>query len=129
MSDTKTKKDFSKRSFVYLIISVILALTGAVYELFSHGVYSYSMIYAFAVPLILGALLNMILERLEAHPPKSITCQIWHSGVGTLTLGLLISGVFQIYGSANGLLNVYYIAGFVLLITGAILYLSRDRKA
>ncbi len=129
MSDTKEKSYFSKTSFIYLIISLVLALTGAIYELFSHGVYSYAMIYAFAVPLIFGTLLNMIMERLKAHMPGSLTRQIWHSGTGTITLGLLISGVFQIYGSANQLLNVYYIAGLILLVTGAILYFARDRKA
>ena len=36
--------------------SVFFALFGAIYEQFSHQVYSYYMIYAFALPLILGAL-------------------------------------------------------------------------
>ena len=40
----------------YLTASVFCALFGAVYELFSHGVYSYWMIYAFAFPLLLGAI-------------------------------------------------------------------------
>ena len=34
----------------------ILALFGAIYELFSHDVYSYYMIYAFAIPLLMGVL-------------------------------------------------------------------------
>ena len=35
--------------------SIFLAFFGAIYELFSHEVYSYYMIYAFAIPLVLGA--------------------------------------------------------------------------
>ena len=36
--------------------TILFALFGAVYELFSHEVYSYYMIYAFGIPLILGVL-------------------------------------------------------------------------
>ncbi len=121
-------KIFHRNSFVYLIVSLVLALTGAIYEHYSHGVYSYSMIYAFAAPLILGTLVNMILERLKAWYPGHLTRQFWHCGVGTLTVGLLISGVFQIYGSANSLLNLYYVAGFIMVIAGAVLYFTRDRQ-
>ena len=41
----------------YAAASLFCALFGAVYELFSHEVYSYSMIYAFIIPLAGGALL------------------------------------------------------------------------
>lgn len=42
-------------SFIYLAAAVFCALFGAVYEIFSHGVFSFYMIYAFAFPLVLGA--------------------------------------------------------------------------
>ncbi len=42
-------------SFIYLAAAVFCALFGAVYEIFSHGVFSFFMIYAFAFPLVLGA--------------------------------------------------------------------------
>lgn len=42
-------------SFIYLASAVFCALFGAVYEIFSHGVFSFFMIYAFAFPLVLGA--------------------------------------------------------------------------
>ncbi len=122
------EKTFHRNSFVYLIISLFVALTGFIYEHFSHDIYSYSMIYAFAVPLVLGTLLNMILERLKAYAPGSLTRQFWHTGVGTLTLGFFISGVFQIYGTASGLLNWYYIAGVILLLASTVLYFTYDRK-
>ncbi len=128
MSDIKTIKLFRRNAFVYFLISLFLLLTGFIYEQFSHGIYSFAMIYAFTVPLICGTLLNMILERVKAYRPGGLTKQLWHCGVATLTVGLLMSGIYQIYGSANPLLNLYYIAGSLLLIAGALLYLIKDRR-
>ncbi len=122
------KTGFRKISFIYLVVSGGLLATACIYELFSHGIYSFSMIFAFTVPLTLGTLLNAILERLRAHPPGCVTSQLWHSGVGTLTLGLFVSGVFQIYGTANSLLNLYYIAGVVLLAVASVLYFTVDKR-
>lgn len=42
-------------SLIYLAAAVFCALFGAVYEIFSHGVFSFFMIYAFAFPLVFGA--------------------------------------------------------------------------
>ncbi len=123
------KKPFGRNSFIYLLISIFLAITGFVYEQFSHGIYSFSMMYAFMVPLVLGTLLNAVLERMKAHAPAYITRQLWHTGVATLTLGLMVRGVFEIYGTANVLLNLYYIAGLILLLAGTCLYLLRDGRA
>ena len=47
---------FLKTSFIYLCVSLFLILFGAIYEYYSHGVYSYFMIYAFCLPLVFGAL-------------------------------------------------------------------------
>ena len=55
-----SEKSDLRTAAAYLIISVILAFAGAVYEYFSFGVYSYFMIYAFAIPLCLGTIPFMI---------------------------------------------------------------------
>ena len=44
----------------YLAASVVIAAAAAVYGLFSHGVYSYFMTYAFAIPLLIGAMPHLI---------------------------------------------------------------------
>ena len=41
--------------------TLFLVLFGAVYESFSHGVYSYFMLYAFAIPLVFGVTLYAVL--------------------------------------------------------------------
>ena len=43
----------------YLWISIFFAVFGGIYEYFSHGVYSYFMIYAFMIPLVLGTVPTM----------------------------------------------------------------------
>ena len=50
-------RSFLSRQMIWnLGWTILFALFGAVYELFSHEVYSYYMIYAFGIPLILGVL-------------------------------------------------------------------------
>ena len=44
----------------YLAASIVIAAAAAVYGLFSHGVYSYFMTYAFMIPLLGGALPHLI---------------------------------------------------------------------
>ena len=44
----------------YLAASIVIAAAAAVYGLFSHGVYSYFMTYAFAIPLLAGALPHLL---------------------------------------------------------------------
>ncbi len=127
-TDVNNLKIYRNTGFIYLIVSIFLALTGFIYEHFSHGVFSYSMVYAFSVPLVLGTLLNAVLERVRMHMPGSLTRQIWHCGVATLTVGLLVSGVFEIYGAANPWINYYYIAGFVLLALSLSLYFVKDNR-
>jgi hypothetical protein len=43
---TSDTKNHAKVALIYLILSIFLALFGAVYEHFSFGVYSYFMLYA-----------------------------------------------------------------------------------
>ena len=57
MYTSDNSRDLAVRISVnYLAAALFCALFGAVYEIFSHEVYSYPMIYAFAIPLAGGAL-------------------------------------------------------------------------
>lgn len=62
-SDKKTAKQHLKKihreGLLHLMAALFLALFGAVYEHFSHGVFSYYMIYAFLIPLAPGAALYL----------------------------------------------------------------------
>ena len=108
------------------LLTVFLACFGGVYELFSHGVYSYWMLYAFAVPLA-GGVLPLLLLIYRQRQPSSSALILWHLGLVTLAVGAVMQGVVEIYGSTNRLIRVYPIAGGVLLLAGTLCGLLRKR--
>ncbi len=121
--DKKTGR-FFKTAFVYLIISIICALFGAIYEIYSHEVYSYYMIYAFAFPLIGGSFVFSLmgLIRIKSYP-CAFSRNLYHCGIATLTVGSIVRGVLEIYGTTNSLVKYYWLVGISLLIAGGLTYL------
>ncbi len=102
---------------LYVLAAVNAAVFSAVYEHFSFGVYSAFMIFAFAVPLLMGALAFLLLGRALKKTGTSVpalVCKIWHAAVATLTVGFLFRGVLDIYGTSSPLGAVYWIASAVL---------------
>ena len=95
--------------------SLFLALFGAIYEHFSHQVYSYFMLYAFALPLTLGALPWALALWMGRRVPEGVP-GLWNAAVLTLALGSVLRGVLDIYGTTNRLLAVYPIAAAVLAL-------------
>ncbi len=106
-----------------LFAALFCVLFGAVYELFSHGVYSYGMLYAFVFPLVLGVLPLLIITMLRAPYPNRFARGVCHAGIATLTVGSLVSGALEIYGTTNPLTLVYWIAGIALAVFGIAAYL------
>ena len=110
-----TSDTLLRRDLPYLLAgTVFLALFGAVYEHFSHGVYSYYMIYAFAVPLILGVVPCVAALAYQACPPPAPR-RLWNAGIAVLSVGSVMRGVLDIYGTTNALIAVYGAVGCVLL--------------
>ena len=104
-----------KKDLLYNIIgSVLLALFGAVYEVFSHGVYSYYMIYAFAIPLVMGVLPYAILLLKDKNPDNRFL-KLWNTAIATLSVGSIFAGVLAIYGTTNSLIIVYPVVGAILV--------------
>ena len=129
-------RTFLDRGIRYLAAAMFIAAAGAVYEIFSHGVYSYYMIYAFAVPLAAGALPNLLAERSAGRRRNSDTGAGGHllssglqlAAIATLTTGCLMKGVLDIYGTTNRLMTVYVILGLMLLVAAAAAYIAEMRK-
>lgn len=116
-SDTEKKRIRSFRSALsWLFVTLFVALFGAVYEAFSHGVYSYYMLYAFAFPLVLGVLPALLLGLRRKSLPRPIQ-SIGNAAIATLTVGSLVSGALEIYGTTNPLTAVYWLLGGALLLT------------
>ena len=99
-------------------VTAFCILFGAVYELFSHGVYAYGMIYAFVFPLLLGALPLLLILYFDVPYPRRMHLCAWHAGIATLTIGSIVSGALEIYGTTNPLIIVYWILGILLLDAG-----------
>ena len=120
-------KPGSERSYAaviraYLLSALLCALFGAVYELFSHEVWSCFMICAFALPLLLGAI-PFFLLRMRGKPFPGKAVELVHAGVAALTVGSILQGVLEIYGTSNPLTAVYWVAGGVLVSAGWLLAL------
>ena len=103
----------------YLYVTLFTAFFGAVYEYFSFGVYSYFMIYAFAVPMVFGVLpfLLLAMKKRSVILPL-LSRRLWHLGTAILTVGCIVKGVLDIYGTESSLLPVYWVAGILSLAAG-----------
>ena len=110
---------------VYLSVTAFSALFGAVYELFSHGVYSYCMIYAFAFPLLLGVLPFFGMWKRRKAFPGLLAAQLIHAGIAALCIGSIVQGIIDIYGTENVLISVYWIVGGMLTAAGWLLAVLR----
>ena len=103
----------------HLAGTVFLALFGGVYEHFSHGVWSNFMVYAFAVPLVLGALPYALALYRRRYPGRAFL-GVWNAGIAVLSVGSVLRGVLDIYGTTNALIVVYPVAGGILLGLGVL---------
>lgn len=101
-----------------IIASLFCALFATVYEAFSFGVYSYFMLFAFVVPLLGCSLPYSIIVFRNKNIPHALALKLWNSGMATLTVGAIIQGVIEIYGTTNHLVMIYAAAGMVLCISG-----------
>lgn len=137
MSTSVINRTFLKTAFTYLIVSIFVALFGGIYEIYSHGVYSNFMIYAFAFPLVGGCLPFFLLgmwsyigdntHPIYLQPPGTLCRNLHHSGIATLTVGSIIRGVLDIYGTTSYLSKIYWIVGIAFLLSGIILYICKKK--
>lgn len=112
------RESMVKTGLAYLLISLFCVLFGAVYEHFSHQVYSCFMVYAFVFPLAGGALPFFSLAFFIRNLPGKLSCALYHSGIAAWTTGSLLQGVLEIYETTNRLVLVYWGLGTGFLISG-----------
>ena len=100
----------------------------SVYEYFSHEVLSGYMLSAFVYPLMLGAggLLAVRLLKLPAPSSFAMSLQGW--SIACLTVGNIMNGVFEIYGTESGFTKWYYVAGGLIFVTSCAVYLAQIVK-
>ena len=118
----------AKTAFVYLLLSIFLVMFGAIYEIFSHEVYSFYMLYAFVFPLVGGVLpfSVMNISRWKRYP-HALARNLYHSGIATLSIGSIVQGVLEIYGTTNTLTEWYWSIGSVLIVLSIISFCAERR--
>ena len=113
----------TRNAFVGATVGV--AAFAAIYELFSHQVYSHFLIFAFLIPLFGGVLPYSLLSGSQRSKKPGILAQcLYNSGLATLTAGSIFHGILEIYGTTSHLSIVYWTIGFSLSILGLIAYVA-----
>lgn len=112
-------KDLKNENIFNIVFSIIILLFGIIYEVFSHGVISYFMIFAFLIPII-NFLINILFIKCNIKV-FHISKNIFTAGVITLTLASIVKGVLDIYGTTNKLIFIYPVVGIILLIISIII--------
>ena len=102
-------------------ITIFTVIFAAIYEHFSFGVYSGFMVFMFIFPLVLGFLPSLVI----AIKGWGSLPRLWNDGVITITMGSLLKGVLEIYGTSNPYTTWFMLLGGVLLILGVLQILFR----
>lgn len=124
---TSENRNLRRVRNIYLISTAFLAVFATVYELFAHGVISFWMIGMPLFPLILGALPCHLLDKKGGASDWAL--QLWNCGVITLTVGSLLNGIFEIFGTYFEFFPYFLICGIALLVLGvAVWFLSKPNK-
>lgn len=119
----------NKRLVTYIAITIFCGSFSAIYEHFSHEVYSVFMVYLFVIPLVLGVvpeIIRMIAPRLHINSPWSRLFQAF--AIATLTVGACLQGVVEIYGTTNGYILSFLVVGSALLMTSIGIYVLAIRR-
>ena len=129
MSTSATERSALPTAFAWLLVAIVVAAFGAVYEVFSHGVWSACMVYAFAYPLLLCALPACCLALCRRPLPSQWVLNLHGAGVATLTVGSVYEGVLVIYGTTHPMTLVYWVVGPALILAGLIVLLLQRKAA
>ena len=103
-----------------------------IYEHFSYSVYSAFMVYAFLFPLLGGCVYLRFRFYLttsgKVKSPDSLSLSIHTAGISFLTVGSLIKGILDIYGTTNKLNLFYWIFGIILIIIELSISLRKELR-
>lgn len=136
ISDNGTSQISWKSLLPITLTTVFVFVFAKIYGIFSHGVSSAFISYAFLLPLSLiffpkllnlctgNRLWNGSLDTEEEEGKKlflsSLASFLWKSGVAVLTVGSLYKGVLDIYGTSGSFEWIYLVVGIVALAAGGI---------
>ena len=109
------KKRFKKIVISYTLITIFFFAFSRIYEAFSFGETSVHMHYLFAVPLVGGIILVILLKVLPYF--SRISLNLWNSAIAIITTGTLFRGIVNLSGRSTTLDAPYWYVGigFVVL--------------
>jgi hypothetical protein len=108
------KKRFKKTVISYTLITIFFFSFSRVYEAFSFGETSVHMHYLFAVPLVGGIILTILLKVLPHF--SRISLNLWNSAVAVITAGTLFRGIVNLSGRSTTLDVPYWYVGISFAI-------------
>ena len=103
------KKRFKKTAISYTLITIFFFAFSRIYESFSYGETSVHMHYLFAVPLVGGITLVILLKALPQF--SRISFNLWNSAVAIITAGTLFRGIINLSGRSTALDAPYWYVG------------------
>lgn len=112
-----TKKTTRK----YVFTTLFCIVFNYIYSIFSHGVSSPFMSYAFVFSLVLGVVGFTLFGRLNLD--NRIAVNLYNAGIATLTVGSILRGIIDIAGADTTYPAWYFFVGTVFVAIGGIMYL------
>ena len=103
------KKRFTKTVVSYTLITIFFFAFSRIYEAFSFGETSVHMHYLFAVPLVGGIILAILLKAFAYFSRLSLN--LWNSAVAIITTGTLFRGIVNLSGCSTTLDQPYWYVG------------------
>ena len=103
------KKRFKKTVISYTLITIFFFAFSRIYEAFSFGEASVHMHYLFAVPLVGGIILAILLKSLPYF--SRISLNLWNSAIAIITTGTLFRGIVNLSGRSTTLDAPYWYVG------------------
>ena len=108
------KKRFKKTVISYTLITIFFFAFSRIYEAFSFGETSVHMHYLFAVPLVGGIILAILLKVLPYF--FRISLNLWTSAIAIITTGTLFRGIVNLSGRSTTLDAPYWYVGISFAI-------------
>lgn len=108
------KNRFTKTVVSYTLITIFFFAFSRIYESFSFGETSVHMHYLFAIPLVGGIILAILLKALPYF--SRLGLNLWNSAVAIVTTGTLFRGIVNLSGRSTTLDAPYWYVGISFAI-------------
>ncbi len=107
-----------------MVAAAFLAVFARVYNHFGHGITSIYMSYVFAIPMLLGGAVYLIMVFLPKRLKiRRISFNVYNAGIATLVSASIIKGICEIAGADSEYIKYFWLTGAILCIAAAAIYI------